>query len=97
MDGEPIDLLTEYGRRLVHRWEHHGVGPWDHAHAYVGQLADGRWYADRTELGPSNVRAYPDEETALEAARRLMADREGWTKVEPHPSLLRPRSGAEHE
>jgi hypothetical protein len=91
MDGEPVDLRAEYGRWVVYRWEHRGAGPWDVAYADVGCLADGRWYADRTGIGPPRARAFPTEESALDAARVLMADREGWVEVEPHPPLLRPR------
>lgn len=97
MDGEPIDLLHEYGGRLVRRWHHKGVGPWDEAHAYLRELADGRWAADRTGVPGGTARAYPDEQSALDGVREMMANRPtGWVELEPEAPPIWYGSPGEH-
>lgn len=45
-----VDLAREYGKTRHGRWHLDGVPYWQEAHVNLGQLADGRWYADHTGI-----------------------------------------------
>lgn len=63
-----VDLAWEYGRTGHGRWHLRDVPYWQEEHVSLGQLADGRWYADHTRIpggayvgGEAEVRAVVDD------------------------------------
>lgn len=79
VDGQPIDITREYGRKPARAWWSPGAGPWDEATIYLGQLADRRWYTTTTErtVNP-NAWAWPKRERAEEHVAELLAQRDDW-------------------
>jgi hypothetical protein len=60
-----VDLAREYGRTRRGRWHLDGVPYWQEAHVYLGQLADGRWYADHTAIPGGAYVGSEDEARAV--------------------------------
>jgi len=48
---ERVDLVWQDGVTRHQRWRHGWELGWRATHVTVGQLADGRWFADRTGHG----------------------------------------------
>jgi hypothetical protein len=70
MDGEPVDLAQEYGKRRVGRWRSGWEQGWDSRTVELGQLADKRWYVD---VSRSGTQVYGDENTARTVLARVLA------------------------
>jgi hypothetical protein len=50
---ERVDLVHEHGKAVHQRWHHGWELGWNATYVAVGQLADGRWFADRVGRGAS--------------------------------------------
>lgn len=81
--GEAIQAWAHPGLRRVRRWQSGHPAASDCVHVLLGQLPDGRWFAERAE----RARAYGSREAAEVVCRRLMADRDDWEEV---PAQLGP-------
>ncbi|MBQ1047840.1 hypothetical protein KBX50_05125 [Micromonospora sp. C51] len=75
--GEEIRVWEHPGAVRVQRWRSgHPTGS-DCLHVAVGQLPDGRWFAERG----TRARVYPHEQDARTVAERLKAGRGDWCEV----------------
>lgn len=76
--GEPISPSLIDGVRRVRRWRSGHSADSACRYVTVGSLPDGRWFAERTQLG---ARAYRTEAEARMVAGNLMGDRDDWQEV----------------
>lgn len=85
MDGEPLDLAWQHGKKPARRWWDGGAGPWDEAFVTLGQLQDGRWYSHTTATtARPNGWAWPTRARAEEHVVELLAGRTGWEDAPAH-------------
>lgn len=73
MDGEPVDLLHEYGKRAIEQWRTGWAQSWNTCAVTLGQLPDGRWWVELTRAGAT---AYHTEEAARQALGRVLSSGE---------------------
>lgn len=78
-DGEPITPWLIHGVRRVQRWRSGHVSHHACRHVTLGALTDGRWMVEHSDVRVGS-RAYPDEQTAREVAKALLAEGE-WRRV----------------
>ena len=71
VDGEPVDLLHEYGGEVLHRWRYERCHMSRQATVRVLRLADGRFAVD---VPRGQGEAYGRLATALSRARAVMDD-----------------------
>lgn len=82
--ADRLDLAHVFGHTRMRAWARVNCRPWEKARVYVGQLADGRWFADSTHE-PGGAFLFSVEQDADEKAAELMSTGE-WEPVSPNPS-----------
>ncbi|MFI1194096.1 hypothetical protein ACH4T9_12675 [Micromonospora sp. NPDC020750] len=78
-EGERVEPWLLHGIRRHRRWQHGHTAHWASRHVTLGQLADGRWLVEHTDVTIGS-RAYRSQERAQQEIGRLTADGE-WTEV----------------
>lgn len=91
------ELIRMSDRHHVHRWRHGLHGGWDERHIYLGWMADGRWFVERT--GDNHGWTFSgDDQRAVRAAAEAksaeLRDGDGWTETVIHAGGVFPPTPA---
>jgi hypothetical protein len=79
--GEVIQLGLERGYRVERVWRN-GQGGMRWQQVRLGQLADGRWFVQRSDATDIKCRAYGTRPRAYQVVRRLMTGGQ-WVEYPP--------------
>lgn len=78
-DGEQVQPWLLGPVRRVQRWQFGSTTHWQSRHVTLGQLADGRWLVEHSDVRVDS-RAYRREQRARQVAAELTAG-DGWREV----------------
>jgi hypothetical protein len=79
LGGQPVIPWEHRARVETARWYHPGDHPAQAAHIRYGELGDGRWYVEHTNM-PGEAYAFAVERDAELAVTEMLARRTGWVR-----------------